>query len=88
MQFSRTVLWPPGSILKEEAMTSRTPVVESGSSMMVFPLKCISFHVSSLVQMTLTKFMAVKSVPNIMCLVMCLQTINDCVNCVSLVVNV
>ena len=46
---------------------------------MVEPLDHIIFCVPSQVQTTPTKFVDVKSVPNMMGHVMCLQTINDCV---------
>ena len=56
--------------------------------MMVFPFECISFYVPSQVQITPMKFVAVKSVPKIICLVICLQTINDSVKGVLLILNV
>ena len=71
---------PPGHILTEHASTSGMPEVVSGSSMTVDPLDHIIFHVPLWVQMMPTKFMDVKSVPNIIGHVMCLQTIKDCVN--------
>ena len=71
---------PPGRILMERASTSGMPEVVSGSSITVEPLDRIIFHVPSWVQMTPTKFVDVKSVPNIIGRVMCLQTIKDCVN--------
>ena len=52
----------------------------SGSSITVEPLYHIIFCVPSWVQMMPTKFVDVKSVPNMIGHVMCLQTINDCVN--------
>ena len=45
--------------------------------MTVDPLDHIIFHVPSQVQVIPTKFMDVKSVPNIIGHVMCLQTIKD-----------
>ena len=71
---------PPGHILMEHATISRMPEVVSGSSIMVEPLDHIIFHVPSWVQMTPTKFVDVKSIPNMIGHVMCLQMINDCVN--------
>ena len=71
---------PPGHILMERASTSWMPEVVSGSSITVEPFDHIIFHVPSWVQMMPTKFMDVKSVPNIIGHVMCLQTIKDCVN--------
>ena len=71
---------PPGHILMERASTSGMPEVVSGSSITVEPFECIIFHVPSQVQMMPTKFMDVKSVPNIIGHVMCLQTIKDWVN--------
>ena len=71
---------PPGHILMECARTSGMPKVVSGSSIMVDLLDLIIFLVPSWVQMMLTKFMDVKSVPNIIGCCMCLQTIKDCVN--------
>ena len=71
---------PPGHILMEHANTSGMPEVVSGNSIMVEPLDCIIFHIPSRVQTMPTKFMDVKSIPNMMGHVMCLQTINDCVN--------
>ena len=56
------------------------PEVVSGNSIMVEPLDHIIFHVPSWVQMMPTKFVDVKSVPNMIGPVMCLQMINDCVN--------
>ena len=47
------------------------------SSMMVFLLECISFRVPLWVHITPTKFVAVKSVPSIMCLFIFLQTTKD-----------
>ena len=71
---------PPGRILTEHATTSGMPEVVSGNSITVQPLDRIIFHVPSWVQTTPTKFVDVKSVPNMIGHVMCLQTINDCVN--------
>ena len=64
----------------ECANTSGMPEVVSGSSITVDPLDHIIFHVPSQVQTMPMKFMDVKSVPNIIGHVMCLQTIKDCVN--------
>ena len=64
----------------ERANTSGMPEVVSGSSITVEPLDHIIFHVPSLVQTMPMKFVDVKSVPNMIGCVMCLQTINDCVN--------
>ena len=77
---SGTSRLPPGHILMEHASTSGMPEVVSGSSITVEPLDCIIFHVPSWVQMMPTKFVDVKSLPNIIGRVMCLQTIKDCVN--------
>ena len=77
---SGTSRWPPGHILMEHASTSGMPEVVSGSSITVEPLDHIIFCVASWVQMMPTKFMDVKSVPNIIGCIMCLQTIKDCVN--------
>ena len=71
---------PPGHILTEHATTSGMPEVVSGISIMVEPLDRIIFHMPSWVQMMPTKFMDVKSIPNMIGHVMCLQMINDCVN--------
>ena len=71
---------PPGCILMERATTSGIPKVVSGNSIIVEPLDRIIFHVPSWVQMMPTKFVDVKSIPNMIGHVMCLQTINDCVN--------
>ena len=71
---------PPGCILMECANTSGMPEVVSGNSIMVEPLDHIIFCVPSWVQMMPMKFTDVKSIPNMICCVMCLQTINDCVN--------
>ena len=71
---------PPGRILTEHANTSRMPKVVSGNSITVEPLDHIIFCVPSRVHMTPTKFVDVKSIPNMIGCVMCLQTINNCVN--------
>ena len=71
---------PPGGILMERATTSGMPKVVSGNSIMVEPLDRIIFRVPSQVQMMPTKFMDVKSITNMIGRIMCLQTINDCVN--------
>ena len=80
MHFSGTSRLPPGRILMKRANTSGMPKVVSGSSVTVEPLDHIIFRVPSRVQMTPTKFVDVKSVPNMIGHVMCLQMINDCVN--------
>ena len=77
---SETSGLPPGCILMEHANTSGMPKVVTGSPITVEPLDHIIFCVPSQVQTTPTKFMDVKSVPNMIGHVMCLQTINDCVN--------
>ena len=64
----------------EHANTSGMPEVVLGSSNTVEPLDRIIFCVPSRVQIMPTKFMDVKSVPNMIGHVMCLQTIKDCVN--------
>ena len=79
---------PPGCILSDHAKTNGTPDVVSGSSMTVDPLEMIIFLVPSRVQMTLTKFMDVKSVPKMMGHCICLQTMKDWVNGWSLMVKV
>ena len=79
---------PPGHILMECAKTSGTPDVVSGSSMTVDPLDLIIFLVPSRVQMMLTKFVDVKSVPKMMGHCICLQTIKDWVNSWLLMVKV
>ena len=66
---------------------NKTQVVD-GSSITVDPLDHIIFCVPSRVQLMPTKFVDVKSVPNMIGHSMCLQTINDCVNGWSLIVNV
>ena len=70
----------PGCILMERANTSGMPEVVSGNSIIVEPLNRIIFHVPSWVQMMPMKFMDVKSIPNMIGCVMCLQMINDWVN--------
>ena len=77
---SRTSRLPPGHILMEHANTSGMPEVVSGSSITVEPLDHIIFCMPLRVQMMPTKFVDVKSVPNMIGRVMCLQTIKDCVN--------
>ena len=77
---NRTSRLPPGHILMERANTSGMPKVVYGNSITVEPLDCIIFHVPSQVQMMPMKFVDVKSIPNMIGCVMCLQTINDCVN--------
>ena len=79
---------PPGHILMEHANTSGMPEVLSGNSITVEPLDRIIFCVPSQVQMMPMKFMDVKSVPNMIGRVMCLQMINDCVNGWLFIVNV
>ena len=88
MHSSGTSRLPPGRILTERATTSGMPEVVSGSSITVEPLDHIIFHVPSWVQMTPTKFVDVKSVPNMIGCVMYLQTIKDCVNGWLLIVKV
>ena len=80
MHSSGTSRLPPSHILMEHANTSGMPEVVSGNSITVEPLDYIIFHVPSWVQM--------KSIPNMIGHVMCLQTINDCVNGWLLIVNV
>ena len=75
-------------ILTDRAKTSGTPDVVSGSSMTVDPLDLIIFLVPSRVQMMLTKFVDVKSVPKMMGHCICLQTMEDWVNGWSLIVKV
>ena len=72
----------------ECADTRDAPAIESGNSITVELLALIIFLVPSWVQMTPTKFMAVKSVPKIIYHIICLQTINDWVNRVLLILNV
>ena len=52
----------------------------SGNSITVEPLHRIILHLPTWVQMMPTKFADVKSIPNMIGHVMCLQTINDCMN--------
>ena len=85
---SGTSRLPPGCILMEHANTSGMPEVVSGNSITVEPLDSIIFRVPSWVQMMPTKFMDVKSVPNMIGRVLCLQTIKDCVNGWLFIVNV
>ena len=80
MHSSGTSRLSPGHILMEHANTSGMPEVVSGSSITVEPLDCIIFRVPSWVQTTPTKFVDVKSVPNMIGHAICLQTIKDCVN--------
>ena len=80
MHSSGTSRLPHGYILMEHANTVGMPKVVSGNSITVEPLDCIIFRVPSQFQMTPTKFVDVKSVPNMIGHVMCLQTIKDCVN--------
>ena len=77
---SGTSRLPPSHTLMECANTSGMPEVVSGSLLTVDPLDHIIFHVPSWVQTMPMKFMDVKSVPNMIGHVMCLQTIKDCVN--------
>ena len=85
---SGTSRLPPGCILMEHANTSGMPEEVSGSSITVEPLDCIIFHVPLWVQTMPTKFVDVKSVPNMIGHVICLQTIKDCVNGWLLIVKV
>ena len=85
---NRTSRLPPSRIFTERASTRGMPEGVSGSSITIDPLDCIIFHVPSRVQMMPMKFMDVKSVPNMIGHSMCLQTVNDCVNGWSLIVNV
>ena len=85
---SGTSRLPPGHILMEHANTSGMPEVVSGSSITVEPLDGIIFCVPSQVQTMPTKFVYVKSVPNMIGHVMCLQMIKDCVNGWLLIVKV
>ena len=85
---SGTSRLPAGHILMEHANTSGMPKVVSGNSITVEPLDCIIFHVPSWVQMTPMKFVDVKSVPNMIGHVVCLQMIKDCVNGWLFIVNV
>ena len=77
---SGTSRLPPSHILMERANTSEMPEVVSGSSITVELSDHIIFRVPSRVQTTPMKFVDVKSVPNMIGHVMCLQTIKDCVN--------
>ena len=77
---NRTSRLPPGHILMERATTRGMPEVVSGNSIMVEPLDCIIFCMPSRVQTMPTKFVDMKSIPNMIDHVMCLQTINGCVN--------
>ena len=70
---------PPGHILTEHSKTSGMPDV-SGSSITVDPLDLIIFLVPSRIQMMLTKFISVESMPKMMGHCICLQTIKDWVN--------
>ena len=79
---------PLGHILMERASTKGMPEVLSGGSITAHPLDLIIFLVPSQIQMMPMKFMEVKSVPNIICHCMCLQTIKDCVNGWLLIVKV
>ena len=79
---------PHGRILMEHANTSGMLEVVSGSSITVEPLDRIIFCMPSQVQMMPTKFVDVKSVPNMIGHIMCLQTIKDCVNGWLLIVKV
>ena len=85
---SGTSRLPPGCIFTKCSSTRGMPEVVSGSSITVEPLDHIIFCMPSRVQMTPTKFMDVKSVPNMIGHSMCLQTINDCVNGWLLIVKV
>ena len=78
MHSSGTSRLPPGHILMERANTSGMPEVVSGSSITVELLDHIIFRVPSQVQTMPTKFMDVKSVPNMIGHVMCLQTKRLC----------
>ena len=85
---SGTFRLPPGHIFTEHASTRGMPEVVSGSSITVEPLDRIIFCVPPWVQMMPTKFVDVKSVPNMIGHPMCLQTIKDCVNGCLLIVKV
>ena len=74
---SGTSMLPPGRILTEHANTSGMPKVVSGSSITVEPLDHIIFCVPSRFQTMSTKFMDVKSVPNMIGHVICLQMIKE-----------
>ena len=88
MHSSGTSRLPPSHILMEHASTSGIHEVVSGSSITVEPSDRIILYVPSLVQTMPTKFVDVKSVPNMIGHVMCLQMINDCVNGWLLIVKV
>ena len=77
---SGTSRLPPGRIFTKCASTRGMPDVE--------PMDPIIFGMPSQVQMTPTKFVDVKSVPNMIGHSICLQTINDCVNGWLLIVKV
>ena len=77
---SGTSRLPPGCILMERANTSGMLEVVSGNSITVEPLDHIIFRVPSQVQMMPMKFVNVKSVPNMIGHIICLQTIKDCMN--------
>ena len=85
---SGTSRLPPGHIFTKRASIRGMPEVVSGSSITVEPLDRIIFHVPSQVQIMPTKFVDVKSVPNMIGHFMCLQTINDCVSGWLLIVKV
>ena len=85
---NRTSKLPPGRILMECTKTSGMLDVVSGSSITVDQLDLIIFLMPSWVQMMLTKFIDVKSVPKMMGHCMCLQTIKDWVNVWLLIVKV
>ena len=86
--FYGTSKLPPGCILTDRTKTSGTPDVVSRSSITVDPLDLIIFLVPSRVQMTLMKFVDVKSVPKMTGHCICLQTMKDWVNGWSLMVKV
>ena len=88
VHLSGTSRLPSGRIFTERASTRGMPEVVSGSSITVEPLDRIIFRMPSQVQMMPTKFVDVKSVPNMIGHSMCLQTINDCVNGWLLIVKV
>ena len=77
MHSNGTSRLPPGRIFMGHASTKGIPEVVSGSSITVEPLDHIILRVPSLVHTTLTKLVAVKSVPSIIGHSMCLQTIKD-----------
>ena len=85
---SGTSRLPPSHILMECANTSGMLEVVSGSSITVKPLDHIIFRVPSRVQTMPMKFMDVRSIPNMIGRVMCLQMINDCVNGWLFIVNI